>query len=233
MNDGTLVISKCIFFSNTFLSKKERQSLVWYFVDYRTSKDKFIIQSKRVCLCLKCRKLGDFLFLWLILTFYYLRPFKCEFCGTRYYRKNVLKAHLAKCAPRSGNMIASILSLDKIISTENHETPTRIPAQPTFVTIKNPQSKPVTITDPLKPTLPVPEAFFGQINRLELNQQWPGKNVPPSAQVSTSITSADIECKQLFIKAPTAIPALINSALNKNVFFRQDGFNLPIPNELH
>ena len=28
------------------------------------------------------------------------RPFKCEVCGQRYYRKNVLKAHLVKCRAR-------------------------------------------------------------------------------------------------------------------------------------
>ena len=135
MNDGTLVISKWIVFLYTFLAKKARQSLVWYFVDYRTSMYKFIVQSKRVCLCFKCRKLGDFLFLWRILTSYYLRPFKCQFCGTHYYRKNVLKAHLLKCAPRSGNMIATILSMDKIISNEDHKIPSKVPAQPSFGTI--------------------------------------------------------------------------------------------------
>ena len=25
------------------------------------------------------------------------RPFKCKYCGTNYYRKNVLKAHMVKC----------------------------------------------------------------------------------------------------------------------------------------
>ena len=25
------------------------------------------------------------------------RPFRCDICGAQYYRKNVLKAHVAKC----------------------------------------------------------------------------------------------------------------------------------------
>ena len=30
-------------------------------------------------------------------TFIFSRPFKCDKCGTHYYRKNVLKAHMTKC----------------------------------------------------------------------------------------------------------------------------------------
>ena len=32
---------------------------------------------------------------------------------TKYYRKNVLKSHLLKCAPRTSSMIASMLRLDQ------------------------------------------------------------------------------------------------------------------------
>ena len=41
------------------------------------------------------------------------RPFQCEYCKTKYYRKNVLKAHLLKCAPKTSSMIASMLKLDQ------------------------------------------------------------------------------------------------------------------------
>ena len=30
------------------------------------------------------------------------RPFKCDKCDTYYYRKNVLKAHMAKCVGTKG-----------------------------------------------------------------------------------------------------------------------------------
>ena len=39
-------------------------------------------------------------FLTVILCFFFSdtnRPFKCDNCDTYYYRKNVLKAHIAKC----------------------------------------------------------------------------------------------------------------------------------------
>ena len=33
----------------------------------------------------------------MFLLFSLFRPFKCEFCGSEYYRKNALKSHQEKC----------------------------------------------------------------------------------------------------------------------------------------
>ena len=41
------------------------------------------------------------------------RPFECEYCHTKFYRKNVLKAHMLKCVPKTSSMLASMLKLDK------------------------------------------------------------------------------------------------------------------------
>ena len=59
----------------------------------------------------------------LILTLIYpYRPFECDYCGAKYYRKNVLKAHLLKCAPKTSSMIASMIRLDQTTSsTQNRK----------------------------------------------------------------------------------------------------------------
>ena len=41
-------------------------------------------------------------FLTVSLCFFSNRPFKCDKCDTYYYRKNVLKAHMAKCVGTKG-----------------------------------------------------------------------------------------------------------------------------------
>ena len=167
----------------------------------------------------------------LILIPPFYRPFACAYCGTRYYRKNVLKAHLLKCAPRTSSMIASMLKLDQPGLKTTQQVLSQNLSQPAIVAQQNPLGQTVSVKGEQRPTLAIPPAFYDQSHRQGPSQQLPSKNILQSIQLPTPAPAVDAQHPRL-IQAPTAVPAPLPAALKQNLCSMQDGFRLPVPKGL-